>query len=901
MKNRILLICFCLFTAIASKAQQDLMMFNFNEIPQSSYSNPSNQFNGKFYLGLPLISSSYFSLSNSGFAYSDLIKKDGDSLKLDFNSMIGELQDKNFLSLNSKVDLFSLGFKVGDRTQITLNATENINFRFRYTKDFATFVQKGNLGFENNVANFDNIGFSANYYREYGLGVSHQFSSRLRLGAKVKYLYGIANLDSRRTNLSLTTDPNTFALNAKADVLINSSAGEFSADSLSEMEGFISGFDNTGFGVDLGFNYELTKKLSINASILDLGYIQWNSNVTNYTIDKGEYTFTGIPVDAFSPQNDTSGSSAFSNVIDSLETAFNVKETSNGYTTPLVGRFYAGVNYKMNEKLMLGGLIQSEFYKGSVRPSLTASANYKISKWLGVAASYSVINRSYTNLGVGININPRNIQIYVVSDNILGALNPQHAGHAQVRAGVNFIFGSEKVNEINPSYDGVTNVKREKRSRRNAEEDATQPSTPVTPVVPEVPQTDTIVSPIPTEKVDSIIENTTDTVKQKVETPKSGEGKTIIEAVEKNQEKIKAKADSAANFGKPMIHPVAPETKQDSSSKEVKSEAKQLKKGNEKAANDAIKKANMTSDSINENTTDSVKQEVETPKAGKGEAVIEAVEGNQEKIKAKSDSAANFGKPMIHPVAPETKQDSSSKEVKSEAKQLKKGNEKAANDAIKKANMTSDSINENTTDSVKQEVETPKAGKGEAVIEAVEGNQEKTKSDSAANFGKPMIHPVAPETKQDSSSKEVKSEEKQLKKGNEKAANDAIKKANMTSDSINENTTDSVKQEVETPKAGKGETNIKAVEGNQEKMEETADSTSNIGKPIIQKIAPNSKTDSSLKRLEKGLGKNQLSPAAEALRKEVNESIENTKAAEKMKADTIPEPVQSPSKEEPNK
>ena len=805
MKNRILLICLCLLTAIASKAQQDLMMFNFNEIPQSSYSNPSNQFNGKFYLGLPLISSSYFSLSNSGFAYSDFIKKDGDSLKLDFNSMIGELQDRNFLSFNTKVDLFSLGFKVGDRTQITVNATENINVRFRYTKDFATFVQKGNLGFENNVANFDNIGFSANYYREYGLGVSHQFSPRLRLGAKVKYIYGIANLDSRRTNLSLTTDPNTFALTARADVLINSSAGEFSADSLSEMEGFISGFDNTGFGVDFGFNYELTKKLSINASILDLGYIQWNSNVTNYTIDKGEYTFSGIPVDAFSPQNDTSGSSAFSNVIDSLETAFNVKETSNGYTTPLVGRFYAGVNYKMNEKLMLGGLIQSEFYKGSIRPSLTASANYKISKWLGVAASYSVINRSYTNLGVGININPRNIQIYVVSDNILGALRPQHARHAQVRAGVNFIFGSEKVNEINPSYDGVTNVKREKKSRRNTEEDAAQPLTPVTPVVPEVPQSDTIASPIPTEKVDSIIENTTDTVKQNVETPKSGEGKTIIEAVEENQ--AKAKADSIANFGEPMIHPVAPETKQDSSAKEGKSEAKQLNKENENAANDAIKKANMTSDSIIENTTDSVKQKVETSKSGEEKTVIEAVEENQEKIKA--DSAANFGEPMIHPVAPETEQDSSAKEVKSEAKRVEKENEKTVNEAIKTANTTSDSIIENTTDSIKQKVETSKAGEEKTVIEVVEENQEK--------------------------------------------------------------------------------------------MEKKEDSTSNIGKTIIQKVAPNSKTDSSFKKAQKGLNKNQLSPAAEELRKEVNESIENAKAAEKMKADSIAEPIKPPSKEEPNK
>jgi ribosomal protein S7 len=83
----------------------------------------------------------------------------------------------------------------------------------------------------------------------------------------------------------------------------------------------------------------------------------------------------------------------------------------------------------------------------------------------------------------------------------------------------------------------------------------------------------------------------------------------------------------------------------------------------------------------------------------------------------------------------------------------------------------------------------------------------------------------------------------------------------------------------------------------QEKMKERVDSTANADKARIQKVAPNSKTDSSLKWVEKGLGKKQLSPAAEALRKEVNESIENTKAAEKMKADTIPEPVQSPSKE----
>ncbi len=576
MKNYLVTLSLCILFSIASKAQQDLTLFNFNDIPQSSYSNPANQFNGKFFIGLPVLSSSYYSLSNSGFKYSDFIKKDGDSLRLDFNSMISGLEEENFMSFNTKIDLISFGFKVGKKTQIMFNVTENINFRFNYTKDLVTFIHKGNLAFDDNTADFTGTAFSANYYREYGVSLAHQFSDKLRLGARLKYLYGLANLDTKRSDLKLTTDTNTYALTATSDILINTSGNTdfLSSSNLTGEDGFLFGTGNRGFGVDLGINYELNGKLSFNASVLDLGFINWNANTTNYNIDKGRSYFDGIEIDAFSPQDDTTGTSSYDRLVDSLEVAFNVQETNKSYTNPLVGRIYMGANYKFNEKLVFGGLIQSEFYKRNIKPSLTLSTNYKVSKWIGVAASYSMINRSFNNLGIGININPGPVQIYIVSDNILSGFRPQHAIHTQVRAGVNFIFGSDKMNEINTSYDEITNVKREKRSRRNAEEDEAQPSTQVTLLVPEVPQSDTIASPNPTEKVNRIIENTTDAVKQKVEIPKSGERKTIIEAVQENQEKIKAKADSAANFGKPMIHPVAPETNQDSSAKEVKSEAK---------------------------------------------------------------------------------------------------------------------------------------------------------------------------------------------------------------------------------------------------------------------------------------------------------------------------------------
>lgn len=540
MKNHLLTLSCCLIFSLTTKAQQDLTMFNFNDIPQSSYANPANQFNGKFFIGLPFLSSTYYSISNSGFAYSDFIKKDGDSLRLDFNSMISELEEKNFLSFNTKIDLLSFGFKIGERTQIMFNATENINFRFRYTKDLITFIHKGNTAFADNTANLEGTGFSANYYREFGLGVSHQFGDKLRVGARFKYLYGIANLDSKKTDVTLVTDPNTYALTANADVLINSSG---SLDSTSEQDGFISGNDNGGFGLDLGMNYEVTKRLSINASVIDLGYINWGSNVSNLTIDKGEYTFDGIEIDAFSPQEDSSNTSPFDRITDSLKEAFNVRETNEAYNTPLVGRIYIGANYKLSEKLMVGGVAQSEFYKGSIRPSLTANANYKLTKWIGLGASYSMINRSFNNLGVGINLNPGPVQIYVVSDNILSGFRPQHARHAQVRLGLNLIFGSEKMKEINPSFNGVTDTKRpkkekkEKKEKKGKEIKEKKNLTPITPVVPETPKSDTIVTPvvpetpevdstiapekkeIPEQKTDSVIEKKADSVMQNLDVP----------------------------------------------------------------------------------------------------------------------------------------------------------------------------------------------------------------------------------------------------------------------------------------------------------------------------------------------------------------------------------------------
>lgn len=458
MKNLIILSFLSVFTIGTTQAQQDFLMYNMYEVPQSIYSNPSNQFNGQFYLGLPFLSSNYYSISNSGFAYSDGIRQDGDSLLLDLGSLISELEDENFTSFNARIDLFGLGIHLGKRTQLTLNVTENAIFKFNYPKDFVRFVYEGNGAFEDDVANFENLGLGLFYYREFGVGLSHQLTHKLRLGVRAKYLYGIANIYSEKTDLRLRTDPETFALTGNADIVIRTSG-------INSLEGseVVSGLNNRGLGLDLGGHYELNERISFNASVLDLGSISWKDNIENHVIEEGEYTYSGIALDVFAPQDgDTTGETSFDRVLDSLEQAFDINENEDEYSTPLVPRIYIGANYKFNEKTVFGGLIQSEFFQGNVRPSFTVSANRKMTKWITLAASFTAINRSYNNLGFGFSINPGPVQLYVMSDNILSAFQPQHARHAQVRFGINLIFGSKKTPELHAPFKEGLEKKKQK-------------------------------------------------------------------------------------------------------------------------------------------------------------------------------------------------------------------------------------------------------------------------------------------------------------------------------------------------------------------------------------------------------------------------------------------------------
>ena len=198
-------------------------------------------------------------------------------------------------------------------------------------------------------------------------------------------------------------------------------------------------------GLDLGGTYQWSEKITLSASIIDLGFISWKTGVTNFVSKNPDarYTFKGLDINSFLGSGSVSTDSTLSAAGDSLKNLFGIEQTHNNYKTALSAQFYIGGKYAFHKKLDVGGLLYGQLFDGRLRPGISVSGNAKLTKWLSTSLSYSVVNKSYTNVGFGIAITSP-VQFYVVTDNVLAPLFPKSAKNFNIRCGINLTFGKKK-------------------------------------------------------------------------------------------------------------------------------------------------------------------------------------------------------------------------------------------------------------------------------------------------------------------------------------------------------------------------------------------------------------------------------------------------------------------------
>jgi hypothetical protein len=472
---------FFLFLTTNLSGQHSNTMYFLKNVPQSGYLNPARQFRCNFYLGFPGISSLYLNYDNNSFDFNDFIFKGtgeyADSLitflhpSYDVDLFLNKLKTRNILSEEVNESIFSLGFRAKN-LYFTFDILERVSAKVSFPKDFLSILLKGNADFLGETADFSGFGVDLNWYREFGLGVSSKIGDKLTFGARGKLLFGKANLTTNRPvpDMGLYTDPTTLNLKFHSNISLNVS-GPIDVitenDTIKEIDirddidplDLILNSKNTGFGIDLGVEYKFNNLFTLSASVIDLGFIQWTQDTYNFTQD-GEFEFNGFDVSSAMVINgDWDFEEEAENLLDSIVDLFDIQNEGNAYTTYLSPKVYLGGSVNITDKLNFGILSRSEIYGNKIRESLTLSANTLLAKFLSFSLTYSMMNNTYDNLGIGFAIKGGPLQFYMVSDHIPVTFNqirfedngdetkipiPVSLRTINLRFGLNWIFGCKQ-------------------------------------------------------------------------------------------------------------------------------------------------------------------------------------------------------------------------------------------------------------------------------------------------------------------------------------------------------------------------------------------------------------------------------------------------------------------------
>ena len=154
-------------------------------------------------------------------------------------------------------------------------------------------------------------------------GISKNINEKLRVGGRLKILFGGAgaSIDNQRLDIDVGSDfshtiHSDLVLNISGPVDITTNEDNFIDDI--ELKDDINPFDlilngkNSGVAFDFGAEYQLLPNLSLSASIIDLGFIGWKSDVFNL---KATNNFS---FDAFDLTDVISGEQDFDSMLENL-------------------------------------------------------------------------------------------------------------------------------------------------------------------------------------------------------------------------------------------------------------------------------------------------------------------------------------------------------------------------------------------------------------------------------------------------------------------------------------------------------------------------------------------------------------------------------------------------------
>ena len=477
--RRIVLLVITIITTAGAGTAQDNTLYFLHAAPQTLELNPALQYRCNTFVELPVISSIAAGINSTGASWHNAIRysnlNNAPVYLIDFNTLQRTMRKVSTIKANVDVTLLGFGFRHNDWyfSFLVANHTEA---RADIPKDILV-LKDGNWNLQTNLPrdlSLKRAGVNAVSYTSISVAASKKVDDYLQWGVRVKYLMGAASLSTRSSELQLktTTNPITLQVGANAKVSLS-----FPMDIAYDANGLVQNVSfsragtnilgnyffngNQGLGLDAGVIYHRDENMTLYASLTDLGFIWWRSNINQLKVN-GAFTFTGLDLSNFNTVQQTQ---LLQSLADSVQNAFRLNNYRKSYVALTSTKVYGGGTWQFNDKLNAGLLGRFDIYAWRLHPSLTASFNYIPFRFLSLSASTSYMNNSLGNFGFALAIGGKGALFYLASDNVpfrfvqdkgTGLVWPYNARNISVRTGIDLVFGcSDRKKHVRQRSSGI--------------------------------------------------------------------------------------------------------------------------------------------------------------------------------------------------------------------------------------------------------------------------------------------------------------------------------------------------------------------------------------------------------------------------------------------------------------
>lgn len=368
------------------------------------------------------------------------------------NSFLNDIKKTGKLGGDLKVNILSGGFKAwGGYNTVSINA--RADFHAGVPKAFFELAKEG---VSNRTYDIRDLNASAMGYAEIALNHSRDIKQvpGLRVGAAVKFLVGIANVQADFKEAQLTLGEDNWTAVTNADINANLGGLQYETKLDDRGNPYVSGVNTdgdgsigpNGFGMafDLGASYKW-RDFEFSLGVLDLGWISYFD--TKQASTNGRKT---ISTDAYTFNANDDATNSFEDewdrFSDDLAELYQLSDNGNIGTrnVGLGATLNVGVDYELPyyRRLHFGALSSTKLMKDFTWTEFRVSANVKPVDCF--AADVNVAFGTFgTSFGWLLNFNHKGFNIFLGMDHTLGKLSKEGVplnSNASVNLGINFPF-----------------------------------------------------------------------------------------------------------------------------------------------------------------------------------------------------------------------------------------------------------------------------------------------------------------------------------------------------------------------------------------------------------------------------------------------------------------------------